>query len=455
MKVLLVNPAPTPNNKRLFCSPPLGLMYNASAIEQVGHEVEIADFYSFDLQVNFEPYDFIGITGMSFQHSSMLKLASEIKSLDNDKIVGFGGPHASVMAKLMLKNSDVDFVFRGEFEEQAHKFFKHVNDRSKWKTINGMCFRSGNRIHMSPSVFVEDIDKIPFPAWDLIDLKKYSSGHHGFFYVKNPVGSLLSSRGCSFPCTFCAAHAVSGRKWRCHSVERVLSEIDYLVNEKNIKELHIEDDNFCLSIPRAKEIMQGIIDNGYDLKIGFPNGIRIDLLDNGLLSLMHKAGVYCLTFGIETGSERIQQLTKKNLDLTFVKNQIKKVKKHGFLTQGFFILGFPYETEQDIKATIKYAKTLDLDAAFFGSFVPLPGSDDFDLLLENGEIDLTNINWDNFCSVKPFPSSNLSAEKIKSYVSSAYKQFYRRPRILCRNLRRIKSFRQFRMLTTRILEVVR
>jgi len=238
-------------------------------------------------------------------------------------------------------------------------------------------------------------------------------------------------------------------------VKRVISEIDYLVFVKRIRELHIEDDNFCLSIPRAKEIMHGIIDNAYDLKIGFPNGIRIDLLDDGLLSLMRKAGVYSLTFGIETGSPRIQQMTKKNLDLTFVRNQIKKVKKHGFYTQGFFILGFPYETEWDIKATIKYAKTLDLDAAFFGSFVPLPGSHDFEVLLENGKIELDKINWDNFCSVKPFPSSNLSSDTIKSYVGSAYKQFYYRPSILCRNLKRIKSFKQFRMLTARILEVVR
>jgi len=430
-------------------------MYNASAFEQAGHEVEIADCYSFDLQVNFEPYDFIGITGMSFQHASMLKLASEIKSLDNNKIVGFGGPHASVMAKLMLENSNVDFVFRGEFEEQASKFCECTYDRDEWKNIRGICFRNGNHIHMSQPVFVEDIDKIPFPAWDLIDLKKYSSRHHGFFYEKQPVGNILTSRGCPFPCTFCAAHSVSGRKWRCHSVDRVMSEIDYLVYEKNIKELHIEDDNFCLSIPRAKKIMSRIIDGSYDLKIGFPNGVRIDSLDDSLLSLMRKAGVYSLTFGIETGSPRIQQLTKKNLDLTFVKKQIRKVKEHGFYTQAFFILGFPYETEWDIKATIKYAKTLDLDAAFFGSFVPLPGSHDFELLLENGEINLDNINWDNFCSVKPFASSNLSAEKIKSYVGSAYKQFYRRPRILCRNLKRIKSFKQFRMLTNRILEVVR
>lgn len=450
MKILLVNPAPMPNNKRLFCSPPLGLMYIASSLEDAGHEVEIADLYSFDLQVNYEPYDFIGITGMTFQYSSMLKLASEIKSLDSNKIVGVGGPHASAMPKLILENSNVDFVFRGEFEQQGPKFFEVAYDRNQWKTLEGMCFHNGNNIHISPPTFIKDIDTIPSPAWHLIDLKKYSGGHHGFFYEKEPVGKLLTSRGCPFACTFCAAHSVSGRKWRPHSVKRVISEINYLVAVKKIKELHIEDDNSCLSISRAKEIMHRIIENAYDLKIAFPNGIRIDLLDDNLLSLMRKADVYSLTFGIETGSMRIQQLTKKNLDLTFVKHQVKKVKKHGFYTQGFFILGFPYETECDMKATIKYAKSLDLDSAFFGSFVPLPGSEDFSKLISNGEINVENINWNNLCSIKPFSTSYLSSDVIEQYVHSANYEFYFRLKTLFRNLKRIKSFKQLKMLTHRL-----
>lgn len=449
MKTLLINP-PVLNNKRLFLSPPLGLMYIASTIQLAGHEVEIADLYSFDDQVNYGEYDFVGITGMSFQHSSILNLAKEVKGIDRNIIVGVGGSHATVMTEILLANKNIDFVFRGEFEEQTQNFLLSAYDRDKWKYIKGMCLQNKNSIHLSPPTFVKDIDLTPFPAWSLVDIKKYSGGHHGFFFEREPVGNLLTSRGCPFSCTFCAAHSISGKKWRPHSVKRVISEIDCLIHIMGIKELHIEDDNFCLSITRAKKIMREIIKRNYDLKIGFPNGVRIDLLDNELLSLMRKAGVYYLTFGIETGSLRIQKLIKKNLDLEFVKHQLKKVKNHGFYTQGFFILGFPYETENDMKATIEYAKSLNLDSAFFGAFVPLPGSEDFNRLLSNGEINLENFNWDTLFSIKPFSSSHLSGDLIEKYVRSANWQFYLRPKTFFKNLKRIKSLKQLKILANRL-----
>lgn len=436
MKILLV--APPSGSKRLFVSPPLGLMYIASALKKASHEVDIADLYSFDLNPDYSKYDFVGITGMDFLHDSILEIAKEVKDTNKDILVGVGGSHATAMPELLLEDDNIDFVFRGEFEES-------IKDAFNWKTLEGVCVKG----HISNAVTVKNLDGIPFPDWNEETIKKYSkSSHHGFFYEKQPVIPIITSRSCPYNCTYCAGHVVSGKIWRPHSPERVLEEIDNLVN-LGMKELHIEDDNFCLSLPRAESILKRIINQNYDLAISFPNGIRIDLLNDNVLSLMRKAGVYSLTFGIESGSPKIQKMTRKGLNLDFVRKQIAKVKEHDFYTQAFFILGFPYETEDDMKATIEYAKSLKLDSAFFGTFVPLAGSEDFNNLVEVHRIDIHTLDWSRLSSTNPFASS-LSEKTIEKHLHKAYRQFYFRPSIVYRNIRRLKNIKQLRLLSSRL-----
>lgn len=439
-------------------SPPLGLMYLASALRLKGHQVKILDLFSFGEEVEKvsealkkEVFDIVGIAGMSFQYNPMLRVAEIVKNEHDEIKVLAGGPHASALPSLLLKNKNIDFLLRGEADFSLPSLLDVIDNPLDWKNVHGLCFRTREGIHMSAPQIIEDVDSLPFPAWDLIDIRKYVGRHHGFFYEKEPIGQIITSRGCPYLCTFCGASIVHLRKWRPHSPKYVISEIDRLVKESGIQELHIEDDNFAFNLQRAKSIFQRIVDRKYDLKINFPNGVRIDRLDDELLRLMKKAGVYSITFGIESGSPRILERAKKNITIDLVERQVKKTKKYGFYTQAFFIIGFPHEEKKDIEETIRFAQNLDLDAAFFGTYVPLPGSQDFRELIEKGKITVEGMDWDSMFSSKAQDSAfYLTPEEIEYFQRLATRKFYIRPRILLKSLRRIRGFRQVHGLLTRI-----
>lgn len=460
MRVLLVNP-PSPLKERYFITPPLGLMYLASVLRLRGHQVKILGLFSFGERVERvsevlkkEVFDIVGITGMSFQHNPMLKVAEIVKNEHKEIKVIAGGPHASALPSLLLKDENIDFVLRGESDYTFPSLSNAIDNPIEWQNIQGLCFKTKEGFHVSPPEIVADVDSVPFPAWDLIDVKKYVGHHHGFFYEKEPIGQIITSRGCPYLCTFCAARIVHSRVWRPHSPKRVMSEIDRLVKEVGIQELHIEDDNFTLNLQRAKKIFKEIIDRKYDLKINFPNGVRIDRLDDELLKLMRQAGVYSMTFGIESGSPRVLERVKKNITLEFVERQVKKVKKYGFYTQAFFIIGFPYEDKKDIKETIKFTLKLDLDAAFFGTYVPLPGSQDFEELIGAGKISIDRMDWDHMFSSKAQDSSfYLTPQEIEYFQRLATRKFYLRPRILLKSLGRLRGFRHVHSLLNRIRAV--
>ena len=162
-----------------------------------------------------------------------------------------------------------------------------------------------------------------------------------------------------------------------------------------------------------------------------------------------------MTLGIESGSPRILRKIKKSLSTEFLEIQLKKIKRYGFYSQGFFIVGFPYEKKEDIEATIKFAQKIDLDAAFFGTYVPLPGSSDFQELRKNKKIKLDEMNWDQMFSLKAQNISyHLSSQEIEYYQRLATRKFYFRPRILLRTFRRIHGFKHITSLIKRIKVVI-
>jgi len=462
MKILLINP-PSPQTTKFFSSPPLGLMYLASMLRQNRYEVNILDLFSTERGyekigeiLQKEKFDVVGITGMSFQHHSILKTAKTVKKIDFKVPIVAGGPHASALPELLLKNEYIDFVLRGETELSFPAFIKKLETSNEWQGVAGLCFKKNGNIQTTSPEIVKEIDSLPIPSWDLIDYKKYTGSPHGFFYEKLPIGQILTSRGCPYLCSFCGAHIIHSRHWRGHSPDRVILEIDYLVKELGIQELHIEDDNFSLDISRAKKILAGIIEKKYHLFIAFPNGIRIDRLDDELLQLMKTAGVYSITFGIESGSPRIIERVHKKISLDFLEGQIKKVRSYGFYCHGFFIIGFPYEQREDIELTINYAKKLDLDAAFFGTYVPLPGSADFHDLLEKKKIDLNRMDWNQmFSAYVQDVSFFLTALEIKKYQKLATMRFYLRPKVILRFLMRIRGIKHLWALLVRVKSVIK
>jgi radical SAM superfamily enzyme YgiQ (UPF0313 family) len=272
---------------------------------------------------------------------------------------------------------------------------------------------------------------------------------HGGFTKASPVGQLMTTRGCPYGCNYCAARLIHGRKIRCRSPESIVEEIEYLINVQRVREIHIEDDNFTENKDHVFDLCTKIRERNIRMPFALPNGVRLDRLDDEILQELQATGFYMFFLGIESGSQATLKRMNKALDLGKVKETISRIRKYDFQIKGYFIIGYPGETKEDIRQTIDYARSLDLDRAYFTMFIPLPGSVIFNDLEKAGKIDIHKFQWTNFYTkgktTPPFIPEGMTSDELEAYSHLAYRLFYLRPNILLKMLKdqRITSFHHF------------
>jgi anaerobic magnesium-protoporphyrin IX monomethyl ester cyclase len=432
MKILLIQPFANESNTNY---PPLGLSYLAAYIRAKSqHEVKILD-----LRVKKSPIetkteeisdwkpDIIGVTGMSIEWSGIRRVAEHVKNiLGSDATLIAGGPHATCFSQLVIDKTPVDFVVRGEGEKTFLSLIGAIESNTGKEDTKGLFFRKDNAcIDTGKGEIEENPDDMPFPAFDLLNVETYFVNPHFHTNLNkyNRIMPILTSRGCPFQCSFCF-HTM-GFKFRPRSADNVLNEIGYLIETYNIKEIHIEDDTFNFKIDRAKDIMSGIIERGYRLAIAFPNGIRGDIVDQELIALFKEAGVYRIHFGIESASPRIQKMICKSLDFDRLNNSINMATRAKISSHGFFMIGFPTETEEEILQTINYAAQSNLATANFSIVQMFPGT----ALSENALKDMPE-HEDDFSFSYDFVTTDtgkVSVSRIKALQRISMTRFYFRP----------------------------
>jgi len=185
------------------------------------------------------------------------------------------------------------------------------------------------------------------------------------------------------------------------------------------------------------------------LQIGLmPNGIRMDRVDDEILDLMKEAGSYLVTVAVESGTNEVLRRMKKATTVEEIRENVARIKRHGFDTAGFFILGFPGETRQTIKETIRFAKELKLTRANFFTYLPLPGTESHQQLVKSGEI--SKVDWNNFYFyTAPYTPKGMTRKELLSLKRMAFLTFHLYPPVLFRNLMAIKSFRHLKFLLRR------
>ena len=297
-------------------SPPLGLCYIAAVARKAGHEVRILDMripgqgeQALDELLDDWRPDVVGFSVFSYEAEAYLSLAEKVRlALPGAKIV-VGGPFASADPESALDAGLADLAILGEgelvFVEALDRWSKGLG----LENIPGTAYYDETTIFNPVTCYINDLDSLPLPAWDLIDMEAYNSlPRQGFIYKQRNYFSVFSSRGCPYDCIYC--HNVFGKRFRGRSAESVLNEIGELIARYGVREIHFIDDIFNFQRDRAEAIFQGIIDNGWDLAIAFPNGIRADLLDADFISLMKRAGTYKVSVAIESGTSRLQKLMR-------------------------------------------------------------------------------------------------------------------------------------------------
>ncbi len=417
--------------------PPLGLASIASYLELEGHNVKILDMHALKLSANklndydFSQYDFIAISATTPLIKNVYKIASLIKqlTLENTKII-LGGVHPSILPDEALGNSYIDFVVRGEGEET----FKELLDEVPIPKIAGLSYKDKSSIIHNPNrPLIENIDKIPIPAYHLLPMEKYKPAIGA--YKQLPGSGIVTSRGCPGACTFC--FNLFGKTLRLHSAQRVLDEI-FLLNKKyGIKEISFYDDTFTASKQRVIEICNGLIKN--KLEISWSCFARVDFIDKDLLVLMKKAGCHQIMYGIESASNEILKNINKKIDLVKVKNAISWTKESKIEVRAAFMLGNPGETITTINDTLRFAININPDLAVFNITTPYPGTKLFEWAKEKNY--LKTLDWDDYDLAHPvFELPTISSTELKTMYNKVYKKFYLRPSFILKYLFKIKSF---------------
>jgi radical SAM superfamily enzyme YgiQ (UPF0313 family) len=378
---------------RQHFSPPLGIMSLAAYLKDnvPDTRIKIIDMVPQGLDidgaakeaVSFAP-DIIGISAMSHEADDMFKLAAKLKKLSPKTPVATGGPHTTVSPENVLSNESIDYAVMGEGELIFPDLMDVILKDKPEEKVTGIGYKKDSQIFINPKrEEIVDMDSLPLPAYDLIDLPRYwDLTRFGTAYVSKEYAVLSTSRACPYGCTYC--HRIFGTRFRSQSAKTVVRDLKLLRDNFGVKEIQFVDDCFNLSKKRVAEIADGIKKEGLNFAITFPNGIRGDIVDEETLDKMKEMGTYRITYAIETASPRLQEFLSKHVKLDKLKEVIRQTDKRDIMVDGFFMLGFPGETKEEIQKTLDYSLKSSLHSANFFFVTPFKGTRLYDQAIEMG-----------------------------------------------------------------------
>ena len=424
---------------------PLGIYYIASYVRNHGFQVHCIDAEAQRLEnseivskIKEKTPDIIGLSSTTVAFQRTVALAHEIKVAFPHLPVVIGGPHATSNIQNVMNNPVFDYLIYGEGEETfvdlLHALERENDGKDILSSIHGLAYRKNGLVKINPPRdYIQELDTIPFPAYDLIpDFTVYHPDPSNYRFI--PVVNIITSRGCPNHCTFCD-RGVFGQKLRQRSPENVAEEIAFLVKRYGVREIAFVDDTFTIGKQRIQNIFTLLQQKG--IQISWTCMSRINTVDYETLAFMKKMGCWKIKFGIESGDESILKKIRKNIDLKIAREVISYCKKLRISTSGFFIIGHPGETKESIEKTIRYALDVPLDDIVVTINTPMPGSVQYNEVEQYGTLDSTNMSNFNYWS-PVFVPHGLDANYLLMSQKRMYQKFYFRPRTF---LRLINDFR--------------
>jgi len=419
--------------------PPLGLMYLASAVQSAGHDAKVLDGYftSFEdiaTEIRTGGYGLVGLSSYTHGWQQDIAFIEHLKRLFPETRFIVGGPHPNVWGKRCLEDcAALDFACCGEGEHLLRDLCTALEQDLPVQGIRGLVWRTQDGVHGDGlKAAIDDLDALPLPDRSQVDLQRYCPTLTN--YRQLPATTIIGSRGCPFPCIFC--HSI--KKTRRRKVAHVLAEIDVLVNEYGIRDLTFYDETFTVHRKWAMELCDGLRERGYDL--AWAANARADCLDRELVEKMAAAGCWRLLFGIESGSQRVLDILRKNTDLQQIADAVAMTQAGGIDAHGTFFFGTPGETFEEGLETIRFAVKLGLDYAAFGSLMPLPGTEVFDLIDDPIKYDFSIHSAIKIGYVPP----SMTRGQMETLLRESYRSFYFRPRYIARRLAKIRSVEDLR-----------
>jgi radical SAM superfamily enzyme YgiQ (UPF0313 family) len=451
-KILLLTP-PYPVKERLGKLgilgghlPSIGLLYLATALRSAG-EVEIIDAACTDSSkedilrhiLQHSP-DIVGISAVTPAITRAQELAASIKQAFPHILVVLGGPHITTVPKeTMERTPAVDIGVIGEGERTIQEIVSAFDGTvESLKGVPGTIVRLPSDkplVINPPRELIEDIDELGLPAYDLVAAQ--DAIMPALFKTRRlPAIHAITSRGCTHTCTFCNTNLFNKRV-RFHSPEYVISLIEHLVS-LGYREIAFEDDNFTAHKSRLTKVCNYIIDNRID--ISWSVNARIDTVDEKMLSLMKKAGCWYISYGIESGSQETLDRINKKITLAEIRRKVTMTRRVGIAAKGFFIIGFPWETEQTIQETVDFALSLNLSDLNIFPLTPFPGTAVYEQAKLQGvfDDDWSRMDLQQIVYVPP----GLSGPILQSQIRKLLLRHYLRPGTIANYIRRAIGARQ-------------
>ncbi|MGD8228153.1 MAG: cobalamin-dependent protein [Desulfobacteraceae bacterium] len=461
MKILLVNP-PYSTEERYGkdlgkfgpLNEPLGLAYIAATLEKHGHGVSICDAPALGVTakgicelIGEGAYDLVGVTMLTPMYARSVEVVKSVREAFSQIKIVVGGPHPTILpSETLTENKEIDFAVIGEGELTLLNLVETLESGKDPGEMPGIAYRKEGRVIISqPAEMVANLDDLPMPARHLLPMHAYqmtksrSQSGHAF--------TVSVARGCPFNCAFCCR--IFGRKARHHSVERITSEISILLDKYGAREINLEADTLTLNKRFIESLCDGIIQSGLNRKITWTCESRVDTVNEDILRKMKEAGCWQISYGVETGSQRLLQVIHKDITLEQIEKTFAITKKMGITIRAFYMLGIPTETREESLKTISFAKKLDARWSQFTLFTPFPGTELYDLAVR--EEGMKSRNWADYKTHGGWTEGTLAyvpkgrtVEEMKKLQKRAYAAVYLRPRVILRFLRDIDSIKKIR-----------
>ncbi len=415
---------------------PMGILYVATALKQVGLKVKVIDALASGKSMvdileflDLQKAPVVGISTTTPQIQGALQLAIGIKQKLKNKVnLGIGGPHISADPDFIRRFPVFDFGLVGEGEKTFPELVKAAKEGEH---LEGVYLGEP----------IEELDSIAFPDRHLVNSDDYYIEPYGKHFA-----TVHTIRGCPFNCSFCS-NPVGGRHARFRSPKNVVDEIEYCVREFGIKHILFTDDTFTLSMKYAAEICEELLRR--DEKLSWSCETRAELVDRALLELMHRAGCREISFGVESGNEEIRQITlRKKVSNTDLLTAFAECHRVGVDAHAFCMLGIPGETRENMLETLDFALKIKPDVLGLHLTVLFPGSDLYKQALAEGKI--AGDTWDKYAKGEIedqhiYIPDGFSRQTLKAMQKHIYRRYYYRPSYLARRLvKDITTFSRFK-----------
>jgi len=409
-------------------------MYIAAALEQAGHEVQMLDNYLMQqsteevqqLVLKLQP-TIVGITCGSATYKKCVETAKAIKTVaPNCKIV-VGGWHASYMPESLLETPEIDYAVIGEGERAITNLAEFIlkEDYLGASNVAGIACRSTTGVIKNEPCFI-NMDELPFPARHLLPLEKYDRNIE--FLKAKPADVMSISRGCTFNCGFCETTKLWGNINRQFSPQRVIAEVNDLVNKYGTRGIYFINDNFTMRKNQTAEFCDLLIKSKLDIE--WVCDTRVDLVNQEILEKMASAGCKTIWFGIESGSQKVLNHINRNITLEQIEEAFKMCRKAGIQIACSFMLGMPSETRDDLIASYRFAEKLNADWCQFNVFIAYPDSPLWREMLETGKY----TQLDDF--LYSYKTDEFDYDELMRIQKQFFRDYHRAPKRILQRIQR-------------------